>query len=249
MQLKLKKEDINETQLWHYFNEAKSKALNPANYNYLQAKESFVNLYSYCGFPIPPTFMEYGSIREAVENFDKWEEKVQSIPTNWNYKFPITSPWGITQYLAVNGDNFHLGYKRDNIIWLTKEEAVHGGENSITRECNRLIYTTLLDKIPKDELEQCDKEIDDAYELNDAFQDLEAKVLADEQDAIGMVTGDELFIMGNTMHMIMEVAVCNYLIAEHNIKYNKPYIDVINDMITHSGLCFAFGELCIICKK
>ncbi|RAJ81875.1 hypothetical protein CLV59_104100 [Chitinophaga dinghuensis] len=247
MQLKLTVADINYPKLLQYLNEAKSKAYDAATYNFQLAKETMSNVYADCNFEIPATFLEYDSILEATADYHTWKEIVKTVPTNWNFRFPFTNPWGARQYIGFERDNFHLARRRDIYLWNATEEVVHGGENAVTGDCIRLIYKTLLDPISKEEYNNFNKEVRDLYDQNDVMWDLADKLMDEDEQAA--VSADELFILGTNRNMIFEVAVCNYLIAEHNIMYYKPYIDNINNMITYGGLCFVFGELCIICKK
>lgn len=237
---------IDSKALLSCFNETRATALDASTYNFEKACETISQVYSDWEFDVPKRFIEYETTMDAVKDYANWKDEVKSIPTHWLYKFPFTLPSGIWTYIYSDRKNYHLGYRRTKAS-VTKEINISGGSQAVTREFIRDIYRLLYKEISKTEIEELGKKVDEIMEVEDVMDDLEYTLL--DRDEIGMVSSNEMFILGNIDVMIFEVAVCNYLIKSHDIMYYEPYIKYINDMIKYCGIYFAFNDICIVCRK
>ncbi len=237
---------INTKELLDSYNKAKAVALDSSTYSFENSIKTISAIYSDWKFNVPKRFVEYNTTLEAIKDYQNWKDEVKSLPTNWMYKFPFTIPHGIWTYIYSDRLNYHLGYRRTGAS-VKSELNVSEGSVVVTRDFIHEIYSFLYKEISKAEIEELGKNVKVIMEVDNVMDELEQKLL--KEDEYGITSGDELFILGNNDVMIFEVAVCNYLIKEHNVKYYDTYVKYINDMIKYCGICFAFDDICIVCKK
>ncbi|WP_420572445.1 hypothetical protein [Kordia sp.] len=237
---------LQKTEFLEIFDETIKLALfDIAEFQKEKAISVMKNFYSEFNLEQPKQFFVYESMKELMQDFDRWKNHVKEGITSWEWNFPMANPFSFWLHIVVK-ETFHLGYKRKGPGLFTIKEETHDlGTNEVSKKLLHEMWSVLNDYENFEQYEDLlERETDILYEEDKISDFLEGLLDVTSQESTG-----EVFFLGTDFKLVYEVAACNYLAKYHNVKRNSSYIKNITDMLMYCGVVMAFDEVCIICKK